>query len=202
MRLVRSLMLVTLACSLLATPVRSEPAPRAAPSASPEGAVFYDVSEKLAALATTHFAADFAALVAAKGLGGLGVDTSISVYPRMPARIFGWNEKPLPGLGCYARTARTQAKSQQERDSDLMGHFEYLCRGADPAVIRAQVELAAEVLLVLVDRIAGSGSGLEGAGEEKRSVAIEIDGTGPAEGLDFYEEWAHAAFPIMETDAV
>lgn len=197
MRTIRPLLIGLLLVAAMATPVRSH-----APPAPPEGAVFYDVSEKLGALATTHFAADFAALVASKGLGALGVDTSVTIYTRMPARYFGLAEKPLPGLGCYARIARTQAKSQQEAASVLEGHFEYLCRGVDPVIIRAQSELAAEVLRLLVDRIAGAGSGLEGAGEDQLSVAIEIDGSGPSEGLEFYEEWAHAAFPIWETDVV
>lgn len=194
MRSVRPLLLGLLLCTAIAVPARS--------SGPPRSAVFYDVSEKLATLATANFTTDFNALITTKGLGALGLDTSVSVYLRQPAVVFAGQEKTLPGLGCYTRNARTQAKSQQERANSMEGHYEYLCRGADPVKIRAQAELAAEVLLLLVDRVAGSGSGLEDAGGEPLSVVVDIDGSGPAEGLEFYEEWVHVVFPVWETDII
>jgi hypothetical protein len=202
MRTTRLLVLLPLLCLALATPVRS-----ASPPAPPRAdAVFYDSSEGLAALATANFSADFAALIALKGLGALGVDTTVTVYPRQPASVFGPNERSLPGLGCYTRMARTQAKSQQQRVATLEAHYEYLCRSvgrdADPTLIRKQAELASEAILMLIDRFPGAGGGIEGGGLEPQSVIVDIDGSGPAEGLEFYEQWVHVVSPIWDTDVV
>jgi hypothetical protein len=198
MRPLRSSLLSLLLIAAVCAPVRAAPAPPDAP----RSAVFYDVSEGLGTLAQTNFTADFDALVALKGLGALGVTTAVTVYPRQPAVVFGGQEKALPGLGCYSRNARTQAKSQQERASSMEAHYEYLCRGPDAATIRAQAELAAEVLLMLVDRFATAAGGIEGGGQEPSSVLVDIDGSGPAEGLEFYEEWVHVVSPIWDTDVV
>jgi len=193
----RSLLLISLPCLTLA------PSARAAPSsAPPEGAVFYDVSEKLGALAAAHFTDEFVAVIAEKGLAGLAIDTSINVYVRKPARVFGPNESPLPGLGCWTSSARTQAKSQQERENVLLAHYEYLCRGPDADIILAQAELAPEVIMRRVDRCGTAGSGIEGGGHEPQSVIADIDGSGPADGLDYYEQWVHVVSPIWDTDQI
>lgn len=175
---------------------------RAASAAPPRSAVFYDVAEGLGTLASTYFTADFDALIAAKGAGALGVTTAVTVYPRQPAVVFGGQERALPGLGCYARAARTQAKSQQERSSSMEAHYEYLCRGPVAETVRAQAELAAEVILLLVDRFPTIAGGVEGGGQEPSSVLVDIDGSGPAEGLEFYENWVHVVSPIWDTDVV
>ena len=195
MRAVRLLLLRLLLLAALCVPSW-------AAASAPREAMFYDVSEGLATLATANFTTDFDALIALKSLGGLGVNTAVTVYVRQPAVVFGGQEKPLPGLGCYSRNARTQVKSQQERASTMEAHYEYLCRGADPVAIRAQAELAAEVLLLLVDRFPTIAGGIEGGGQEPLSVVVDIDGSGPAEGLEFYEEWVHVVAPIWDTDAV
>lgn len=194
---IRASTLALVCCVVLA------PLARAAPSvAPPEGAMFYDVSEKLGALAAANFTTDFVALLTQKGLEALGVDPNVTVYVRKPARVFGLNESPLPGLGCWAGAARTQAVSQQERENQLRAHYEYLCRGSDAAIVLAQAELAAEVLMKLVDRFGTAGSGIEGGGHEPQSVLIDRDGSGPADGLEFYEEWIHLDSPIWDTDAI
>lgn len=195
MRLLRPLLLIALLCVATAPPARS--------ASPPEGAVFYDVSEGLGGLATTYFTADFVALITQKGLSGLGLNTAVTVYARQTAAEFGGSEKTLPGLGCYARSARTQAKSQQERFSTMEAHYEYLCRGTDPEKTRAQAELAAEVMLMLVDRFRTIAGGVEGGGEERGSVLVDIDGSGPADsGLEFYEKWVHVVASIWDTDVV
>ena len=195
MRSIRSLLALVLLAATLA------PA-RASASGRPRSAVFYDVSEGLGTLATASFTTDFDALIAQKALGGLGLNTAVTVYVRQPAVVFGGQERALPGLGCYARNARTQAVSQQEREATMEAHYEYLCRGPDAATIRAQAELAAEVLLRLVDRFPTISGGVEGGGHEPGSVVVDIDGSGPAEGLEFYEEWVHVVSPIWDTDVV
>jgi len=197
MRSLRPCLLLSLLTAAIAAPVRAAP-----PPAAPRSAVFYDVSEGLGTLAAAYFTTDFDALIAAKGVGGLGLVTAVTIYPRQPAVVFGGQEHALPGLGCYAREARTQAKSQQERDSRMEAHYEYLCRGPIAATVRAQAELAAEVILMLVDRFASIAGGIEGGGQEPGSVVVDIDGSGPAEGLEFYENWVHVVSPIWDTDAV
>ena len=194
MRSHRPLVLCTLLCLAIVPPARAAPS-----SAPPEGAVFYDAKVKLAALATAHFTSDFTALITQKGLEALGVDVNVTIYTK-PARVFGLNESPLPGLGCWASTARTQAKSQQQAPSQLLAHYEYLCRGADADVLLAQADLAAEVLRQLVDRFADAGSGIEGGGDEPLSILIDRDGSGLGDGLEFYEEWVHLATPMWDTD--
>jgi hypothetical protein len=193
----RSLLISLLLLAAIAAPARAAPL-----RAPPEGAVFYDVSEKLGALATAHFTADFIALITQKSLEALGVDPNIHVYVRKPARVFGLNEQPLPGLGCWAGSVRTQAVSQGERENQLLAHYEYLCRGADADIVLAQAELAAEVLLRLIDRFGTAGSGIEGGGHEPQSVLGDIDGSGPADGLEVYEQWVHVVSPIWDTDAI
>lgn len=199
MRPSRSMLLGVLLAALC-VPVPTRAAPDAA--AAPPSPVIYDAESGLEALAAAHFSANMVALVAAKGLGALGIDTAVNVYGRQNAARFAGQEKTLPGLGCYVRAGRTQAKSQGERDSRLEAHFEYLCRGAVGTVTRVQAELALEAIVMLVDRFAEAANGIEGGGHEPLSVSFEIDGAGPPDGLDFYEEWVHVASPIWDTDAV
>jgi len=196
MRTTRPLLLATLLLVAIATPVRSH-----APPAPPD-AVFYDATEGLKALAALHYTADLIALIAGKGLGALGIDTGINIYPREDARRFATQERALPGLGCYTRAARTQAKSQQERHNSMEAHYELLVRYPDAVTARTHAELAAESLLLLIDRFREAGLGVEGGGEEAQSVLVDIDGAGPADGLEFYEEWVHVVAPIWDTDVV
>lgn len=195
MKPLRPLLCLTLLLALVATPVHAAPA-----AAPPEPAMFYHATEGLKTLAVTHFTSDLTALIAEYGLGGLGITTAINVYAREGAQRFATQERALPGLGCYTRAARTQAQSQSQRHSTMEAHYEFLCRYADSVVSRTHAELAGEVLVKLVDRFRTIGNGIEGGGEEDKSVLIDIDGAGPADGLEFYEDWVHLVAPIWDTD--
>ena len=169
--------------------------------------MFYDVVVAAAADLTANFTADLAALIAAKGGIAAGASSAVTVYPHRSAEIFvplanaQVGGAPLPGVGIFCLRTRTQAKSQGARDNVVTCVFDYFARGADPAVLTAQVELAAEALLRAIDRLSvPGGDQLWGAGEEAQSVDVAIQGTAQAEGSDFYEDRVLVSFPVEHRD--
>jgi len=169
--------------------------------------VFYDVVVAAAADLTANFTNDLATLIAAKGGIAATANPAVTVYAHRSSDIFvpvADNQQGaagLPGVGVFCVHAKTQAKRQGARDNVVTCFFDYFARGADPAVLTAQMELAAEALLRAVDRLSVPGSDqLWGAGEEEQSVDVAIQGTAQVEGSDFYEDRVLVSFPVEHRD--
>ena len=163
--------------------------------------MIYDAIALVAASLVTNFANDLQAIAAAKGQGA--IDHSINVYPHRAAEIFtAVKTDALPGLGVYSLTARTQAKSQGSRDSRPTIVFDYFARGADPALLTTQCELAAEAILKTIDRVAPTNTTdqLIGAGEDENSVTVSIQGTSQAEGSKLFEDRVLVTCPVTFRD--
>lgn len=145
--------------------------------------------DQAAATLDAHFEADLAALLATHSI--VGADPSLTVYPRRSAELFtALKNHRLPGCGVYALHVRTQARVQGIRDNRLRITFDYFARGADPEVLTAQCELAAEALLQTIDRLAGFDPNDQfiGAGEEELGITVDLLGAAQAEGSKLFED--------------
>lgn len=172
--------------------------------------MIYDGVESSSADLTANFTTYFAAVVASKtGIpGGAGaINTTVTIYKRLPAEIFlALATATLPGLGVYAMpgpypgqsTARTQAKSVQQRRSIVTLAWDYCFRGPDPALAVIQGELAVEAILKHVD-VLFSQPGVVGAGEAELSVTVDLFDVKGA-GEDYYEQRAVVTAPIDAWD--
>lgn len=155
--------------------------------------------EQVTSVVTANFAADFAALAAAKGVANLG---AVTIHKRLPADIIAGEELAVPGIGVYATKATTNAKRQTLRDSRVTCVLELFLRGTSAATIRAQAELGAEAFLLSVDRVHTAGGGIFGAGEEEGGVVCEIAGGALGEGQEQYEELTRVTFTVSDRDVV
>jgi len=160
--------------------------------------VFTDVIEAAASVVTANFTTLLTALAAAKGVT---LDPTITVYKRQNANLFAaLKTTTLPGVGIYGLGAQTNARRQDLRDSSVLTVFDYFARGPDPAALLVQGELAAEVLLMCIDRLGGSAVGVYGAGEATLSVQVSIAPAVRAAGETYYEENVLVQFLVDERD--
>jgi hypothetical protein len=139
--------------------------------------VLYDAIEQVYSIVNANFAADFAALLTQKGLGGLGLVTSADIVKRQTAEVFVAKRKTLPSIGIYGVRAVTRAKDQGKRDSRNTIAMDYFASGpeSDGAKLQKQVELAAETLLKSVDRIVGGvGGGVFGAAVQDEDITVDL----------------------------
>ena len=134
--------------------------------------MIYDAVEQAYAVVSANFATDFAALVAAKGV--TGTQPVQTIVKRQTAELYVSLNAVLPAIGVYGLEARTQAKLQTVRDNECVLVFDYYAEGTDPVAVAKQVELAAEALLMSVDRISSAASGLFGAGELLGAVRVVL----------------------------
>lgn len=167
--------------------------------------MIYDVIEAGAADLVANYAADFAAVVAQKGLGGLGLVGTAVIYKRQPAEIFAaipdvpGQASRFPGLGIYAVPgSRTQPKSVQLRDSDVQVAHDFFLRGSDPEKVVLNAEIAVEAILRHLDRMPGQ-PGVVGVGEEPRSVLVDMFDVKKV-GEDYYEQLATVTAPHRTRD--
>lgn len=166
--------------------------------------MIYDAVENVTADLVANFAADFAAVVAAKGIGGLGLDGSIVVYDRQPSTIFAaiagvpGGAARLPGVGVYFVHGTTQAKVTARRPGSLWIMRDYFARGTDPAKIVKQAEIAVEALLKHIDRCFALAP-IVGTGEAENSVTIDMLDVKQA-GEDSYEQQVLISAPSTTWD--
>ena len=164
--------------------------------------MIYDVVELVASVLTTNFNTDLAALCAAKTVTA---PTSIvgSVHKREGLLAWAVDPANLPGLGVVTTRSVTGAKNQAKRDATTVVQVIYYTMGQDAAVLGAQVELAAEAILLSIDRVAGSGTGqVWGAGEARDSVLVEMYGTAQTKDAGWFEDGCQVEFPCNDRDIV
>jgi hypothetical protein len=159
--------------------------------------MIYDAVETVYAVVNANFATDYAALAAAKGVT---VVTPVGIIKRQKADIFVPLGATLPAIGIYGLSATTQVKDQAKRDVFCTMAFDFYDRGTDPVALAKQTELAAEALLLSIDRMWPTAAG--GAGEGDNSITVTLmDGYDETAELQ-YERRATITFPLMNRDVV
>ena len=133
-----------------------------------------DAIEQTWTLTSDNFAADMQALRALYNLPEL--DVTATIIKRQRTEISLALGKAPPLLGIVAVGARTNAKDQGKRDTQVRVEWDYYAEGVETAapLLAKQVELACEAVLLTVDRIAGSGLLVFGGGELPGDVSIEL----------------------------
>src|SRR5574341_1399623 len=113
-----------------------------------------DAVVRAAAVLTTNFNADMAAIVADHGVAV--VSQVATVYADREWAVFCELDtftQAQPGIGVYASGARTNARRQNEREWIVLVVAEYYARASDPAKLKVQARLAAEAILRSIDRM-------------------------------------------------
>jgi hypothetical protein len=160
--------------------------------------MIYDQVEVIAQVVDANYAADMAALVAAKSL--TGITTTATVIKRQSAETFRRLGAPLPAIGVVHLRAATQAKDQQKRDTLGTVVLDYVALGADASKVAKQAELAAEALMRSVDRLAMAGGGLYGAAELAGAALITMtEGFTEAEDAQYWRR-AQVQFTCHDRD--
>lgn len=169
--------------------------------------MIYDVVEIVATVLDSNFETDLAALCVAKSVTApsalVAPNSSTSVRTREALVAWGTDAENLPGLGVTSLRSVTGGKNQRKRDSTTTVAVTYYSTGQDAAVLGAQIELAAEAILLSIDKVAGSGSGqVWGAGEARDSVEVEMLGTAQMLDSDWFEDGVVVSFPCNDRDTI
>lgn len=170
----------------------------------------FDAIEAAYTVVLANFSPYLAALAAAKGVV---CDTTANVVKRQSAELYMALGLPLPGIGIWADRVATQAKNQGARDNETTLVLDYYCEGTgDSSVavtIAKQAELAAESLLLSVDKMTPGTGGVFGNAELLGSVRIEFtdaftEGKAGADGkpVRTYKRRVQLTFPVYDRDAV
>jgi malonyl CoA-acyl carrier protein transacylase len=168
--------------------------------------VLYDAIETFYAVLVTNFQTDWATLCTAKSVGA---PETITIRKRYNADLLYSLGVATPALGIYGTAATTQAKMQGQRLSIITVGVDWFHRttlgsdqGSLAAVLLAQSELAAEAILLSVDRLATAGASVWGAGERENSVSITASG-GYEEGESgTYQRLVTVTVPVRDSDEV
>jgi hypothetical protein len=167
--------------------------------------MIFDAVEVCASVLATNFATDLAGLAMAKGVT---ITTTADIVKRQDAETFlALNQgKETPTLGVDALSAATQGRDQGKRDTRTEVSIDYYCEADDPATAGIQSELAAEAILLTMDRLPTSGSGVFGIAEEPESARIEMTkGYVEAKAATSGRRWwrlATVQFPVYDRDTV
>lgn|SRR5574341_64857 len=171
-----------------------------------------DAVVRAAAVLTTNFNADMAAIVADHGVAV--VSQVATVYADREWAVFCELDtftQAQPGIGVYASGARTNARRQNEREWIVLVVAEYYARASDPAKLKVQARLAAEAILRSIDRMNEglTGSRILDAGNPDLSVQVELSRTadlpGPSDGVDasqWFEELCRVTFPVIDQEII
>lgn len=179
--------------------------------------MFFDAIERTLAVVTANFATDLAALVALKVTDSFltqeqadDIQQDATIFERLDAGTFSshLDEEGKgvrhAGIGVYAGPLTTQAKWQGRRDSRATVIVDYYAVHPDPVTLAKQSELAAEAIVMSIDKIpeaVPAGSGILGAAELKDEIRVDPLGLSRAKGADFYEDRVIVTFPILEQDS-
>lgn len=160
--------------------------------------MIFDQVEQLYTVVNTNFATDLGALATAKGVT---INTGATFVKRQNADVFFALGVTLPACGIYVTRASTKAKQQGIRDTTGTAVFDYYAEDADPVKVAKQAELAAEALLMSVDRMATAGAGVFGAAELEDSITVEMsDGFEKRASEGRYWRRAVVRFAIYDRD--
>lgn len=169
----------------------------------------FDAIEAAYTIVLANFATDMATLATAKAVT---CETQANIIKRQSAEIYVYLRAALPAIGIWALRVATQAKGQNGRDNETTLVLDYYATGYDPRVVAVQVELAAEALMISVDKLTPGSGGVFGAGELPGAVRIELsDGyvetaqdadKQPNSDRRLYSRRAQITFPVYDRDTV
>lgn len=160
--------------------------------------VLYDQVETAYTVLNANFAADYAALLTAKGVTGPGTVKIVKRQSVVTALRYG---VLAPLMGVVSLAAQTQAKDQGKRDTRGLVAYDLYISGSDPALVAKQVEIGAEACMRSVDRLAASGLGVFGAGELPQSVDVTLNDDADEEVQDGkYGRRATVSFSMWDRD--
>lgn len=163
--------------------------------------MIYDAIERAFAIANANFATDLAALETAKSVD---IDATVTLYKRQMAELFA-DEDNLPGLGVYGTTTTSHAargpSGSAHRDSQNNVVFDYYAVGTDAETLSIQVELAAEALVGLFDKMLGGSQGIIDAGAAENSILVQISPVAQIEGSKNFERRVTVSGPIEDRDS-
>lgn len=161
--------------------------------------MLYDQVEQCYLVLAANFATDYAALLTAKGVASPGAVTLIKRQSVPTALRYG---KAPPFLGIVSLAAQTQAKDQSKRDNRGLVAFDFYQIGSDPEVVAQQSELAAEAVLMSVDRFNTAGGGLFGGGDVPQSVDVTMsDDEAEEVQLGLYGRRATVSVRVWDRDS-
>ena len=171
--------------------------------------MIYDAVEQVYTALAANFTNDLALLAAAKGAS---ITTTVDLIKRQSADIFlGLGKgKSAPACGIYGSDATTQRRDQgltagSKRDSIVSITCDYYCEGNDPDVIAKQGELAAEAILLSMDRLPSYPGGIYAVAEQNESVQVNVtEGYEEAkadEGGRTYQRRVTVQFPTYVRDS-
>ncbi len=148
------------------------------------------------------FADDMEALKAVYNQPAGFVTTATIVKRQRVERAIAEGAVP-PILGIVATRCVTQAKQQPDiRDSQVVIEWDYYAESSDPVLVAKQAEIACEAILLVVDRLAGSGLRVYEAGGLPGSVTVDLT-EGVEEGEHpIYWRRASVTAPLWDRDVV
>lgn len=160
--------------------------------------MLFDCVERAYTVTAANFATDLTALLTAKSVAALS--GTLVIAKRSSAESHKkWNGDP-PYLDIRGLRAATVANDQGKRDSICELEWDFYLEGSNPSLIAKQAELAAEAVLQTIDVLAESGDGLVGAGEEWRSITVEMSDGNMEAKEDLYWHRAVVRAPVFDRD--
>jgi len=160
--------------------------------------MIYDQVEQAYVVLAANFAADYAALLTAKGVASPGAVTLIK-RQGVPTAL-RYQQVP-PFMGVVSLAAATQAKDQGKRDNRGLVAYDIYIKGGTPDLVAAQVELAAQAVMQTIDALAASGNGVFGAAELPGSCTITLSDDEDEEVEEGqYGRRATVSFPVWDRD--
>lgn len=162
--------------------------------------MIWDAVEGSAAIVSANFDTEMAAVIALKGLGGLGLVATATVQKRLRVGQLVSMRKPFPALGVYSIGVLTGAKNQRRRTNLVRIGIDYWAQLNDAEKVAQQAELAQEAVMRCVDLIWQTSGGVYGAGEGPYSTTGEMLATEPLKGAQHWGSGFRLLVPVNQQD--
>lgn len=157
-----------------------------------------DAVERVFAIVSGHFNAEFAALASAAGVPAV----TATIYRRQSAEIF--SQRTTVGLGIYhdggsAHTSRSGAPGSRMRTATVTIVLDWYIQGTTPATVAAQTEIAVDAALRTIDRLVAfdPATGVGGAATVDDSFTWRIERVHDTTEQGAVIERAIMRFPVL-----
>jgi len=162
--------------------------------------MLFDALERVYTVVNGNFNADLTTLAGLKSVTAF----SAAIVKRETVEIMRNKYQAFPAIGIYAIDAVTQMADGGlggKRDSTVMVGADLVIVGTDPALVQAQIELGAEVLVKeMCERVPQGANTTFAGGLQKGSVSVTIsDGYTDEQGVN-YIALATVRVPIFDRD--
>lgn len=162
--------------------------------------MLFDALERVYTVVNANFNTDLATLCAAKGVTGF----SATIVKRETAEIMRAKYQAFPAIGLYAIGAATQMADGGlggKRDADCDVAADLVLVGTDAALLQAQGELGAEVLVKeMCERVPQGANTTFAGGLQRRSVQVAISDGYTDEQATNYMVLVTVRVPIFDRD--